>query len=198
MLSQIESALATLTKALTRQQREAPELFYEGLTKAARLALLAVLALAVVLLVRVVISLVKKQRRTALVLGVTAAVVAGVAVWAYWPAPLVAQADSVQSVQLFTRVPGKAEQEVLLTRTKQKELLALLQSTQCTRGFDDELPYTGYGQTFRLILQTEDGEVRVLAAPGSGCRYTSVDDGLIYPILGYSAFYEALGTLAPM
>lgn len=197
MSETVRGMLATLAKALGQQRREAPDLFAAGWTSAARLALMAALALAAVLLVQLVAALVKKQRRRALSLGAALALTAGIALWAYWPAPMVAEPDSVQSVQLLTRVPGKAEREVTLSSAQQKTLLSLLQNTRCVRGFSNSLPYTGYGQTFRIFLQTDAGEVRILAAPDSGCRYTSESKALIYPVIGYTAFYRALGELAP-
>lgn len=197
MIETIRQMWATIEKALAQQNKEAPELFLTHTTTATRLCLIAVLLFAVVLLGQFIWAIYQKNKRNSLWLGITLLLTVLAAGWVYFPASIMPQTTSVQSVQLLTRVPGKAEKEVPLTAEQQTQLLQLLSDTKCTRSFDAELPYGSYGQTFRIFLQTENGEICILATPDSGCRYTVPEQALIYPISGYRNFYQALGTFAP-
>lgn len=192
-------------KVLARQKLEAPDFFDGMLTTALRLCLMALVGLAAVLVILLVVAVVCWRRenepdrkktvlRRVLSLGGTLVVVLGLSAWAYWPAPL-AQTEQVQRVTLSSRVPGKKEKPVYLTQEKKAALLQILENTWCVPSWAGELPYAGYGQTFRITLLTDAGEVRILAAPGTGCLYTETESGLIYSIVGYGSFYEALGAL---
>ena len=55
------------------------------------------------LLALAVLALVKKDTRRLAAVGVTFAVVLGGTLWAYWPRPVVAAGQTVQSVDLRTR-----------------------------------------------------------------------------------------------
>lgn len=191
----IKDMLDTLRRAWARQSLEAPEFFQPYVTKALRLALTALPIFAVLLLALAVLALVHKDHRRLLAVGVTFAVVLGLNLWAYWPRPVVAAGQTVQSVDLRTRVPGKGEKTIALSPAQQRQLLALLQQTKCRPGTADELPYAGYGQTFRIFLQTGSGTVCLYAAPDEGCRYTDLEDALVYPVTGYRSFYTALKAL---
>lgn len=191
----IKDMLATLRRVWARQTLEAPDFFAPYCTKALRLALLALPIFAVLLAALTVAALVRKEYRRLAAVGVTFAVVLGLALWAYWPRPLIAQGQAVTGVELRTRVPGKAEKTIALSAAQQKKLLALLEQTSCRAGTADELPYAGYGQTFRIFLQTAEGEVCIYAAPEQGCRYTDLEDALLYPVTGYRRFYTALKEL---
>ena len=91
-------------------------------------------------------------------------------------------------------LPGKKEKPVELTESQTDKLLELLQNTSCVPSWQTDLPYAGYEQMFRITLLTDAGEVRILAAPETGCLYTETETGLIYTIVGYGNFYKALGT----
>ncbi|WP_367923956.1 hypothetical protein [uncultured Ruthenibacterium sp.] len=192
-------------KILRRQELEAPEFFDGMITIALRLCLIALVGLAVVLMVTLILELIrrkcnkdpKKKKvffRRSVSLACALAVVLGLCVWAYWPTPL-AESDQVESITLSSRVPGKKEKPVTLTTDQTQKLVELLQNTVCIPSWRRELPYAGYGQTFRITLTTESGVVRILAAPDTGCVYTQTDEGLIYSIAGYGSFYEALSAL---
>ena len=114
--------------------------------------------------------------------------------WAYRAVP-VADAGAVTAVEVRTRVPGKAEKTLTLTKDEQQEVLDLLARTKCRAGQLDALPYAGYGQTFRIFLSTDEGKVCVYATPERGCRYTDLADELVYDITGYEAFYRELTEL---
>lgn len=205
LLAKCKEIWSTVWKVWGRQKLEAPEFFDGMITTALRLCLLALLGLAVVLLVTLILSEIKRRRepdeerrksllRRVISLGGAFAVVLGLCAWAYWPAPL-AQTDQEQSVTLSSRVPGKKEKPVELTESQTDKLLELLQNTSCVPSWQTDLPYAGYGQMFRITLLTDAGEVRILAAPETGCLYTETETGLIYTIVGYGNFYKALGTL---
>lgn len=191
----IKGMLETLRRAWARQSLEAPDFFQPYLTKALRLALTALPVFAVLLLALAVLALARREYRRLLAVGVTFAVVLGLNLWAFWPRPVVAAGETVQNVDLRTRVPGKGEKTISLSPAQQKQLLALLEQTKCRAGTAEELPYAGYGQTFRIFLQTENGTVCLYAAPEQGCRYTDLEDALVYPVTGYRSFYTALKAL---
>ena len=192
-------------KVWDRQRMEAPDFFDGMATTAWRLCLMALAGLAVVLVVLLVLAALrhrqekktvrqKKALRRVISLGGALVVVLGLCAWAYWPEPL-ARTEQVESVTLSSRVPGKKEKPVSLTSEQEDSLLKLLQNTLCVPSWEGELPYAGYGQTFRITLLTDKGEVRILAAPGTGCLYTETDSGLIYTIVGFGSFYKALTNL---
>ena len=194
MMEKCKAMFSTVKAVLARQKLEAPDFFTPYLTQAARVGLLALALFTVLLAAFLAIRLVQKRWRDAILGGAALAVAAGVCLWAYRAVP-VADAGAVTAVEVRTRVPGKAEKTLTLTKDEQQEVLDLLARTKCRAGQLDALPYAGYGQTFRIFLSTDEGKVCVYATPERGCRYTDLADELVYDITGYEAFYRELTEL---
>ena len=107
-----------------------------------------------------------------------------------FPLPVVTQ-DSYE-MEVRTRVPGKAEKVMVLTQTQQDAVKALLKEATIARGWETELPYGGYGQTFRVFITTPEGEQCLYLAPEGGCLYSDFDKALIYSVNDYEKLYKAV------
>ena len=211
MMDGLREMWEALRAALARQALETPDFLAPWLTKAARLALIAAVLFAALAAASAAWALVRAVRagrqtgrralRRAAAWGGVLALALCVCAWAFWPAPMTKGMGAVTAVEVRTRVPGKAEKTLTLTKAQQQEFLDAVSAGRRRRGWADELPYAGYGQTFRIFLtaQSEAGEeqtVCIYMAPGEGCVYTDTDEALIYPVCGYEAFYERVRALA--
>lgn len=195
MFDNLVMMFRTVQMVLERQQLEAPGFFTPYLTKIARVALLALALFTVLLAAFLVMRLLKKQWRQAAAVAAVLAVAAGFSLWAFRPEP-VAQDGAVTAVEVRTRVPGKAEKLLQLTAEQSGQIMDLLEGSSCRAGVLDALPYAGYGQTFRIFLTTGQGTVCVYATPERGCRYTDVEDEIVYDIVDYDVFYKNLTALS--
>lgn len=106
------------------------------------------------------------------------------------PLPVAAQAD--YTLEVRTRVPGKAEKVMVLSKEQEAQVKELLESTTVTRGWETELPYAGYGQTFRIFLTEGETQQCLYLSPEQGCLYSNFDKALIYSVNSYQKLYEAV------
>lgn len=177
--------------ALWQQQAAVPDYWDGARTKAARCALLALVLFAGVLLVRLCMLLMQRRRsaRRIFAAAATLGVVLGLAVWVYFPQPLAGEA--VESVTL-TQIGETGETAVPLTDAQQAAVAALLADARCRRSFASALPE---GAGYRITYKTASGEASVLVGEKNAVRYTSVEKGLLCPVLSGGALYEALAAL---
>ncbi len=204
MMDALRAMRSQLEAIFARQELESPDFYAPYLTQAQRTALMALAGFTVLAAVLFVFALAgwlrgkrdRSAKKRVLALGGTLGVCLGLCAWAYRPMPVVPDLQAVSAIEVRTRVPGKAEKTLELTAEQQQRFLDAVASAQCRRGWADELPYAGYGQTFRIFLTTEQGAVCLYMAPEKGCRYTREDSALIYPLADYKAFYESLRRLA--
>ena len=204
MMDALREMWSQLEAIFARQELESPDFYAPYLTQAQRTALMALAGFTVLAVVLFAFALAgwlrgkrgRGAKERMLALGGTLGVCLGLCAWAYWPMPVVPDLQAVSAIEVRTRVPGKAEKTLELTAEQQQRFLEAVASAQCRRGWADELPYAGYGQTFRIFLTTEQGTVCLYMAPEEGCRYTQEDNALIYPLADYEAFYGSLRQLA--
>lgn len=188
----------TVVQALTRQQLEAPHFFAPYVLKLQRMLMMALPLFAGVAAIVFAFSVLRmvqlRASRAAVLQGGMVVLVCGLlCVWVFAPLRLPGvSAVPLQQLEIRTRVPGKAEKVLSLNHEQTQALVTLMQEMRCRRGWQEELPYAEYGQTFRIFWKTADGQHRLFLAPSEGCYYTNAQQGLIYPINRYAHIYKAL------
>ena len=89
-------------------------------------------------------------------------------------------------------MPGKAEKVMVLNKEQEAQVKELLKEATVTRGWETELPYAGYGQTFRIFIGEGETQQCLYLSPEQGCLYSNFDKALIYSVNSYQKLYDAI------
>ena len=185
----------TAFKALEKQQAEVPDFFAPYWVQAQRLflpALVMFTAAAAILFAWALLQFAVNRKRPkilcqrAFVLFVCGVLCSQV----FAPLPVAAQAD--YTLEVRTRVPGKAEKVMVLNKEQEAQVKELLKEATVTRGWETELPYAGYGQTFRIFIGEGETQQCLYLSPEQGCLYSNFDKALIYSVNSYQKLYDAI------
>lgn len=195
MLKEWDTIWQTVRLALEKQNAEAPDFFAPYWIQAQRLAMPVLLmftaAVSILFAWALLEFAVRRKKQWVLFQRAVVLVVCAVlCVWVFSPLPVVTQ--DFYEMEVRTRVPGKAEKVMVLTQTQQDAVKALLKEATIARGWETELPYGGYGQTFRIFITTPEGEQCLYLAPEDGCLYSDFDKALIYSVNDYEKLYKAV------
>lgn len=195
MLKEWDTIWQAVQQALDKQALEAPDFFAPYLVQAERLAMPVLLffTAAVSILFAWALLQFAVRRKKPWILFQRAVVLlacGALCVLVFSPLPVITQ--DTYELEVRTRVPGKAEKVMVLSQEQQKAVKELLSDTTVSRGWEAELPYGGYGQTFRIFITTPEGQQCLYLSPEQGCMYSDFDKALIYSVNSYEQLYDAI------